>query len=71
MMNRKIIKRIREYCELSSLYDDRTGTFLTCNSSAHGPLLTKPFNEWNISTKDDWDRKMDIEFTWLVQNKKK
>jgi len=62
-------KRIREFCELASLYIPETGGFLTCDNDCHGPKLTKPFEEWGIKNFEDWDNLMNQEVEWLKNNK--
>ena len=70
-MNNQVIKRIREFCELSSLLNAETNEFITEDTAnVEGPSLTKKFSEWNIATKEDWDKKCTDEFTWLVENKR-
>lgn len=70
MSNQEIVRRIREFCELSSSYVHETGQFIKDDSSCTGPKITKKFEDWNIKTYDDWDRLMNIETIWLFQHKK-
>ena len=62
-------KRIKEFCELASLYIPEIDGFLTCDE-CHGPKLTKPFEEWGIKNYEDWNALMDTEIEWLQNNKK-
>ena len=69
------IKRVREFCELSSLVDADTNEFYPmayyeCEDPAHGPKLTKKFTEWNLGTVEEWNTLMLKEMDWIVENKR-
>jgi|SRR5271156_5389829 len=68
-MNPQVVKRVREFCELTSLVNAETNEFIPENTPRTGPVLTKKFSEWKITTVDEWNILVENEIDWLIQNK--
>jgi hypothetical protein len=63
------LRRVREYCELSAMYDANTGVLYDDNDPRPGPRATKPFSEWNVRNAQEWEAEMRRQTLWLLGNK--
>lgn len=74
IMTSSVAKRVREFCELSSLVDSSTNEFYPlshyeCDDPVHGPKLTKKVADWNLQSVEEWDTKMMSEMQWILTHK--